>query len=59
MIVVVTALVLLAKVMNSAIEALCDFVETRHDERIRVIKDSRRQASASPRLPGCWCLASR
>jgi diacylglycerol kinase (ATP) len=25
--------------LNSAIEALCDFVETRHNERIKVIKD--------------------
>ncbi|MEW5771448.1 MAG: diacylglycerol kinase [Pseudomonadota bacterium] len=39
LIVVVTALVLVAEIMNSAIEALCDFVETRHNEKIRVIKD--------------------
>ena len=26
-------------VMNSAIEALCDFVETRHNEKIGIIKD--------------------
>lgn len=39
LIIVVTALVLFAEIMNSAIEALCDFVETRHDEKIRVIKD--------------------
>ncbi len=25
--------------MNSAIEALCDFVETRHNEKIGIIKD--------------------
>jgi diacylglycerol kinase len=36
---VVTALVLIAEILNSAIEALCDFVETRHNERIKVIKD--------------------
>jgi len=39
LIVVVTALVLVAEILNSAIEALCDFVETRHDPRIKVIKD--------------------
>ena len=39
LIVVVTALVLVAEIMNSAIEALCDFVETRHNEKIKVIKD--------------------
>ena len=39
LIIVVTALVLFAEIMNSAIEALCDFVETRHNEKIRMIKD--------------------
>ena len=39
LILVVTALVLIAEILNSAIEALCDFVETRHNERIKVIKD--------------------
>jgi diacylglycerol kinase (ATP) len=39
LIIVVTALVLFAEIMNSAIEALCDFVETRHNERIGIIKD--------------------
>ena len=39
LIMVVTALVLVAEILNSAIEALCDFVETRHNERIKVIKD--------------------
>ena len=39
LILVVTALVLVAEILNSAIEALCDFVETRHNEKIRVIKD--------------------
>ena len=39
LIVVVTALVLVAEIMNSAIEALCDFVEVRHNEKIRIIKD--------------------
>lgn len=39
LILVVTAMVLVAEIFNSAIEALCDFVETRHDEKIKVIKD--------------------
>ena len=39
LILVVTAFVLVAEILNSAIEALCDFVETRHNERIKVIKD--------------------
>jgi diacylglycerol kinase len=39
LIIVVTALVLVAEIMNSAIEALCDFVETRHNEKIAIIKD--------------------
>jgi diacylglycerol kinase (ATP) len=39
LILVVTALVLVAVIFNSAIEALCDFVETRHNEKIKVIKD--------------------
>ena len=39
LILAVTALVLVAEIFNSALEALCDFVETRHNERIKVIKD--------------------
>jgi diacylglycerol kinase len=39
LILVVTALVLVTEILNSAIEALCDFVETRHNEKIKVIKD--------------------
>jgi diacylglycerol kinase (ATP) len=34
-----TALVLMAELFNSAIEALCDFVEVRKNEKIKVIKD--------------------
>lgn len=34
-----TALVLMAELFNSAIEALCDFVEMRKNEKIKVIKD--------------------
>lgn len=39
LILVVTGGVVIAEIFNSAIEALCDFVETRHNEKIRVIKD--------------------
>lgn len=39
LIVVVTVLVVVAEMFNTAIEALCDFVETRHNEKIKVIKD--------------------
>lgn len=39
LILVVTAMVLVAEILNSAIEALCDFVESRHNEKIKVIKD--------------------
>ncbi len=39
LIIVVTTLVLVAEIMNSAIEALCDFVETRHNDKIGIIKD--------------------
>lgn len=39
LILVVTGLVLIAEIFNSAIEALCDFVETRHNEKIAIIKD--------------------
>jgi len=34
-----TALVVTTEMMNTAIEALCDFIEVRHNEKIRVIKD--------------------
>jgi diacylglycerol kinase len=39
MILLATALVVIVEMLNSAIEALCDFVEARYDEKIRVIKD--------------------
>lgn len=39
LIMVVTAFVLVAEMLNSAIEALCDFVETQHNEKIKIIKD--------------------
>jgi diacylglycerol kinase (ATP) len=34
-----TGIVLMAELFNTAIEALCDFVETRHNEKIGIIKD--------------------
>lgn len=34
-----TGLMFIAEMFNSAIEALCDFVETRHNEKIKIIKD--------------------
>jgi diacylglycerol kinase len=39
MILVVTAVALTAEIMNSAIEALCDFVESAHNEKVKMIKD--------------------
>ncbi|MGE0874241.1 MAG: diacylglycerol kinase [Burkholderiales bacterium] len=39
LIVFATALVLIAEMLNTAIEALCDFVEGRHNEKIGIIKD--------------------
>ena len=39
MITAATALVLVAELFNSAIEALCDFIETAENEKIKVIKD--------------------
>lgn len=39
LILVVTAFVLFAEIVNSAIEALCDFVEEKHNEKIKIIKD--------------------
>jgi len=34
-----TALVLIAEMFNSAIEALCDFIETHENHKIKIIKD--------------------
>ncbi len=39
MILVATALVIMAELFNSAIEAICDFIEEKHNEKIKVIKD--------------------
>ena len=38
-IMIVTTLVLMAELFNSAIEALCDFIETRENLKIKVVKD--------------------
>ncbi|MGR8942064.1 MAG: diacylglycerol kinase [Gammaproteobacteria bacterium] len=34
-----TGLMLICEMFNTTIEALCDFVETRQNEKIRIIKD--------------------
>lgn len=34
-----TGLVLIAELFNSSIEAICDFIETNENEKIKVIKD--------------------
>jgi diacylglycerol kinase (ATP) len=39
MITAATGLVLIAEMFNSAIEAICDFIETHENEKIKVIKD--------------------
>ena len=39
MILLSTGLVLIAELFNTSIEAVCDFIETRHNEKIRAIKD--------------------
>ena len=39
LILLATAFVLVAEIFNSAIEALCDFVETSENPKIKVIKD--------------------
>lgn len=39
LIIVATALVLTAEILNSAIEAICDFIEPNLNPRIKIIKD--------------------
>lgn len=39
LILIVTTLVVFAEIVNSAIEALCDFVEESHNHKIAIIKD--------------------
>lgn len=38
-VVLVTGVMLIAELLNTAIEALCDLVESRYDRRVRHIKD--------------------
>lgn len=38
-IILATGVALAAELFNTALEALCDFVEARHNEKIRMIKD--------------------
>ncbi len=39
LILLATGMMVAAELFNTAIEALCDFVETRHNEKIGIIKD--------------------
>lgn len=39
LIILATGVALTAELFNTAVEALCDFVEARHNEKIRMIKD--------------------
>lgn len=39
MIILSTGVMLAAEVFNTALEAVCDFMETRYNEKIRIIKD--------------------
>ena len=39
LIILATGIMLAAEMFNSAIEAICDFMETRHNEKIKIIKD--------------------
>ncbi len=39
LILLATGLVLITEIVNSAIEAMCDFLEEQHNEKIKVIKD--------------------
>jgi diacylglycerol kinase (ATP) len=39
LILIATGLVLIAEIVNTAIEAMCDFMEERHNEKIKIIKD--------------------
>lgn len=39
LILLATGLVLTAEILNTAIEALCDFVESKHNDKIKIIKD--------------------
>lgn len=39
MILLATSMMLIAEMFNTSIEAICDFIETHENEKIRVIKD--------------------
>lgn len=39
LVLLVTGMVIIAEIFNTAIEALCDFVEPQHNEKIALIKD--------------------
>lgn len=39
LVLVVTGMMMVSEMFNTAIEALCDFVESRHNEKIKIIKD--------------------
>jgi diacylglycerol kinase len=39
LILLATGLVLTAEVLNTAVEAICDFIEPKHNEKIKIIKD--------------------
>lgn len=39
LILLATGMVLTAEILNTAVEALCDFVESRHNHKIKIIKD--------------------
>ena len=52
--IVATGAVLAAELLNTAIEALCDFVETRHNDKIGAIKDV--AAAATGVLIAAWVM---
>lgn len=54
LIIAASGLVLIAEMFNSAIEAICDFIETRENEKIKVIKDI--AASATGIAIFIWAL---
>ena len=39
LILLATGLVLTAEILNTAIEVVCDFVEAKHNDKIKIIKD--------------------
>lgn len=39
LVLVVTGMMMVSEMFNTAIEALCDFIESRHNEKIKIIKD--------------------